>query len=491
MLDGFLTRLRAASRLATISTLFYMSKSMGRDTSAPTANIMALNPSDIGNTVDDKVAGAKKGRLAINHAKVSLLGWLIAILGFGGFMVWAAIAPLDEGVPVSGQVVVTGNRKVVQNLSPGLVEAILVKEGDEVKSGDVLVRLGATTARAQYEMARSQWLATKTAEARFMADSQGKPQISFPQALLAETKDPRAANAMAVQTQLLRARQAGLAADMGVMQSTIAGFESGMAGLEDARRAKEEQAKFLREELKGLRELASEGYLPRNRLSEQERLLVQLTGAIAEDTANLGRARQNILEVRMRMQARQQEYRKEIEIGLSDVQKETTSLDSRLSGLAFELANTVVKAPSEGVVVGLNVYTIGGVLPAGHALMELVPKKEALKVDVQIPTHMIDKVRVGLPVQINFPAFNQRTTPQIAGQFIQVAADATSDPQGKVAPFYRGQVVVTPEGMGKLKAHEIKAGMIAEVFIKSGERTLLNYLFKPLQDRLRSALTEH
>lgn len=192
----------------------------------------------------------------------------------------------------------------------------------------------------------------------------------------------------------------------------------------------------------------------------------------------------------MRMLARQQEYRKENEVGLSDVQKEATGQDSRIKGLAFELANTVVKAPSEGVVVGLNVHTVGGVIPAGYSLMELVPKNEELKVEVQIPTNMIDQVKVGLPVQIMFPAFNQRTTPQIPGRFVQVAADATSDPQGRIAPYYKGQVVVTPEGMEKLKAHQIKAGMPAEVFIKSGQRTLLNYLFKPLIDRMRASLTE-
>ena len=130
-------------------------------------------------------------------------------------------------------------------------------------------------------------------------------------------------------------------------------------------------------------------------------------------------------------------------------------------------------------------------LPAHKAVpARLKSKNEPLRIDVNIPTTLIDKVRLGLPVEITFPAFNQRTTPQIPGEFVQVAADATTDPQGRVPPFYRGQVVVTAEGMKKLKAHEIKAGMPAEVFIKTGERTMLNYLFKPLRDRFNSALTE-
>jgi protease secretion system membrane fusion protein len=448
--------------------------------------------SEITELTDVSVATAKAGAsgVAINHHHVSRIGWLVLILGFGGFMLWAALAPLDQGVPASGQVVVTGNRKTVQNLGPGMVEAILVKDGDEVRKGDVLLRLDPTTARSQFQVTHSQWLVAKATEARLLADVAGEAEIVFPEELLKSKDDPRAASAMAVQTQLLRSRQAGLQAELGAMQNTLAGLQSYAKGLEATRRSKEEQSRLLLEELKGLRELAAEGYLPRNRLSEQERLLAQLHGAISEDLGNLGRAQQSIGETRMRMVARQQEYHKEVENALSDVQKETSSLESRLEGLAFELANTTVHAPSEGIVVGLSVHTVGGVLAQGTSLMDIVPKNEPLRIEVQIPTDLIDKVRLGLPVDITFPAFNQRTTPQIPGEFVQVDADATTDPQGKLPPFYRGKVVVTEAGMKKLKTHEIKPGMPAQVFVKTGERTMLNYLFKPLQDRFHAALTE-
>lgn len=445
--------------------------------------------SDVTAVAEEKATAAAPS-VDINHRKASRLGWLVLAVGFGGFMLWAGLAPLDQGVPASGQVVVTGNRKAVQNLAPGMVQAILVKDGDEVKSGDVLVRLDPTSARSQYEVALSQWLVAKAAEARLLADIQGRSEIVFPAELLQKKDDPRAASAMAVQTQLLRSRRAGLQAELAAMKNTLAGLQSSVRGLEATRQAKEEQSKLLLEELKGLRELAADGYLPRNRLSEQERLLAQLSGAISEDIGNLGRTQQSIGEIRMRMLARQQDYDKEVENALSEVQKEASSLDNRLKGLAFELANTEVRAPAEGIIVGLSVHTVGGVLSAGTPMMEVVPKNEPLRVDVQIPTTLIDKVRPGLPVEITFPAFNQRTTPQIPGTFEQVAADATNDPQGKIPPFYRGQVVVTADGMKKLRTHEIKAGMPAEVFIRTGERTMLNYIFKPLVDRMHSALTE-
>ncbi|HRD90119.1 MAG TPA: HlyD family type I secretion periplasmic adaptor subunit [Accumulibacter sp.] len=434
--------------------------------------------------------GPRATGVDIDHGRASRFGWLVLAIGFGGFMLWAALAPLDQGVPAGGQVVVTGNRKTVQNLGAGKVEAILVKDGDEVESGQVLVRLDPTMASSQYEVARSQWFVAKATEARLLAEAQGKSEIVFADELLQARDDPRAASAMAVQTQLLRSRQAALQAELGAMRSMLAGLQSSAKGLEATRRAKEEQSRLLLDELKGLRDLAAEGYLPRNRLSEQERLQAQLGGAISEDIGNLGRTQQSIAEVRMRMSARQQDYDKDVESGLAEAQKEVTSLDSRLAGLAFELANTDIRAPAEGIVVGLSVHTIGGVLAPGTPLMDVVPKNEPLRIEVQIPTTLIDKVRVGAPVDITFPAFNQRTTPQIPGDFVQVAADATTDPQGKVPPFYRGQVVVTEDGMKKLKSHEIKAGMPAEVFIRTGERTMLNYLFKPFLDRMKTALTE-
>ena len=415
--------------------------------------------------------------------------WVLG-LGFGGFLLWAALAPLDQGVPTSGQVVVTGNRKTVQNLAPGMVDAILIKDGDEVKEGDVLLRLDPTQARSQYEVARAQWLVAKAVEARLLADVQGRSEITFPEDLLKYKDDPRAASAMAIQTQLLRSRRAALQAELGAMENTLAGLQSSATGLEATRRAKEQQSKLLLEELKGLREMAAEGYLPRNRLSEQERLLAQLGGAISEDLGNLGRTQRSIGEIRMRMLARQQDYHKEVENGLAEIQKEVSALDSRLKGLAFDLANTEVRAPKEGVIVGLKVHTIGGVLASGTPLMDVVPKNEPLRIDVMIPTTLIDKVKPGLPVDIIFPAFNQKVTPNIPGKLDQVAADATNDPQGRMPPYYLGQVVVTPEGMKKLTTHEIKAGMPAEVIIKTGERTLLNYIVKPLLDRAKPALTE-
>jgi len=432
---------------------------------------------------------ASVAQVDINDAKPRRWGLLVLLLGFGGFMLWAALAPLDQGVGAPGQVIVSGNRKMVQNLNGGLVQSIRVKDGDEVAAGQVLLELDATPVRAALDSSRGQWFVSKAAEARLTAERDARADVAFPPELLKETDDPRAVNALLVQSQLARTRRAALQADVGAIRESIAGLESYITGLEATKASKDEQIKLIREEIKGQRELAAEGFLARNRLLEQERTLAQLSGALSEDLGNLGRARQSVAELKMRILSRRQEYQKEVETQLAEVQKEVAALDSRIRSLTFDLENTAVRSPADGIVVGLNIHTVGGVLGAASHIMDVVPMNEPLTIDAQIPTALIDRVRPGLEVEILFPAFNQRTTPQIPGTMSTVSADALTDPQNRIT-YYKAQVQVTPAGMKMLKDHEIKAGMPAEIFIKTGERTMMNYLFKPLVDRFRTSLTE-
>jgi len=425
----------------------------------------------------------------MNDARPRRWGWMVLLLGFGGFFLWASLAPLDQGVPSTGMVVVSGSRKSVQPLVSGKVAAILAKDGDEVKKDQVLIRLDDTQARSQLDISKSQLFTALAVEARLMAERDGKGQIQFPARLVAEKGDVRAANVMALQKQLFDTRRQTLRSEQSVLQESIAGLEAQAKGLEESKKAKDEQLRLLKEEIRGQRELANEGYLPRNRLLEQERLLAQLSGAISEDIGNVGRTLRGISEIKARMLAQQQTFSKEVESTLTDVQKEAASLSSRVDALEFELANTEIRSPADGVVVGLAMHTVGGVAQAGSVLMDVVPKNEPLKIDTQIPTHLIDKLKPGLEVDILFPAFQQSITPHVPGKVVNVSADALIEPKQGM-PYFKALVEVTPEGMHNLRHHQIRAGMPAEVFVKTGERTMMNYLIKPLTDRLRTSLTE-
>lgn len=428
-------------------------------------------------------------RRGMNLGRTLVVGWILLLVGGGGFFFWAGFAPLDQGVTAPGQVVVTGNRKTVQHLSGGIVSQILVKEGDEVKAGQPLILMDTTVARTQFEIARTQWIVARAVEARLAAEREGRASVAFPTDLANDAKEPAAQQATALQARLFESRRAALRTELATLAESIAGLEAGIRGLEASKAAKEEQIKLLREELKNQRALAADGYLPRNRVSEQERLFAQLTGQYSEDVAQIARSRAGIGELKMRGLGRQNEYRQQAETQLTDVQKEVNSLHSRIQALRFELENTEVRAPVNGIVVGLQVHTTGGVIQGGAPLMDIVPQGEPLRVEANVPTQFIDKVHPGLAVDVLFPAFNQKFTPHIDAEVLSVSADALADPRTG-APFFRAQVVVTPEGMEKLKAHQIRPGMQAEVFVRTGERTALNYLVKPIRDRIRAAMTE-
>lgn len=419
------------------------------------------------------------------------VGWIVVLFGVLGFLLWASFAPLDKGVPLSGTVAKEGNRKAVQHQTGGTVQEILVRDGDVVKTGQVLVRMNSVQAGSALQMSVAQYIAGRAAEARLMAELSGAKTMAFPASLAPYKDDPRTKDAMALQTQLLSSRRMALENELGAMSESVAGIEAQAKGLEEARDGKKAELGFLREQLDNSRDLAKDGYIPRSRLLELERTFASVSGAVSEDIGNIARARRQIAEQKLRRAQRTQEYQREVRSQLSDVQKETESMESRIKGQHFEFANAEVRAPVDGVVVGSNIFTQGGVVGPGARLMDIVPTGDALVVEGQLAVNLIDRVHAGLPVELHFSAFNTNKTPQIPGTVIQVAADRTVD-EKTGQPYYKVRARVTPEGAKLIaeKKLDIVAGMPVELFIKTGERTMMNYLLKPIFDRSHSALSE-
>lgn len=423
---------------------------------------------------------------ATSHTR---LGWMIILLGFGGFMLWALFAPLDRGIPVSGTVTVASSRKVIQHQTGGTVEEILVKEGDVVKAGQVLVRMNDVQAKAQAEMTRVQYFSSRAAEARLTAERDGKKVIVFPPELEQAKDDSRLANNISLQAQLFTSRQSAIQSELAALEENIAGLKLQARGLEESRDNKKMQLQFLKEQLEGMRDLAKEGYVARNRLLDLERTYAQVSGAISEDIGNIGRAQRQIAELSLRRVQRQQEYQKEVRSQLSEVQKEAEALANRLKAQDFELDNVLVKSPVDGTVVGMNVFTRGGVIGSGFRLMDVVPSNDPLIIEGQVPVSLIDKVHPDLKVELIFSAFNQNKTPHVPGVVTQVSADRFVDEHTGM-PYYKLKARVAPEGMAIIKDLQVRPGMPVEVFIKTGERTMMSYLFKPIFDRAKTSLTE-
>ncbi len=419
------------------------------------------------------------------------LGWIIVLVGVIGFVLWASLAPLDKGVPMSGSVARDSNRKAVQHLSGGTVEDILVKEGDTVKAGQVLVRLNSVSANSQADMTRVQYFTARAAEARLLAERDGKDALAFPPALEPAKSDPRVAQNVALQNQLFASRRAALASELGALDQSIAGVKAQAAGLEASRDSKKQQLAILDEQLLNLRDLSKDGYVPRSRLLDLERSHAQTRGALAEDIGNIGRAQRQVAELGLRRAQRMQEFQRDVRAQLSDVQKEAEALGSRMKAEALTVQNVDIKAPVDGVVMDVNVFTRGGVVAPGFKLMDVVPTADALIVEGQLPVNLVDKVHPGLPVQLLFAAFNTSSTPQIDGEITTVSADRLVDEKSGM-PYYRVSAKVTPKGLQKIAENkmEVRPGMPVELFVKTGERTMMSYLLKPFFDRAKTSMTE-
>jgi protease secretion system membrane fusion protein len=419
------------------------------------------------------------------------MGWLITLLGVGGFLLWALFAPLDKGVPLQGNVAKESNRQAVQHLSGGTIQQILVRDGDVVKAGQVLVRMNPVVAQSAMQMTDSVYLTDLATEARLTSERDGLHAIKFPADLEQRRSDPRVADIMALQSQLLASRQGSLQNELASVDENIAGLKVQIQGLKETLQSKKEQIAFLKEQLSGMRDLAKEGYVARNRLLDLERTYAQLSGAMSEDIGNIGRAQRQVAELTLRKAQRVQDYQKEVRSQLTEVSKDTEAQQARLQAQKFELSNVEVKAPADGTVVNLAVFTPGGVVAPGFKMMDIVPSNDPMVVEGQLQVQLVDRVHRGLPVDLQFAAFNANTTPHIPGIVEDVAADRTVDERTGMA-YYKVRVKVTPEG-AKLIAQKklaIRSGMPVSLFVKTGERTMMNYLLKPIFDRAGSALSE-
>lgn len=450
-------------------------KPLAEEMSTPTDVVPIEHPANEAVKTDDSV-----------HTR---LGWFIVIAGFGGFLLWAFFAPLDKGVPLSGTVTVSSNRKAVQHQTGGTIDKILVKEGETVSAGQVLVEMNDVQVKTQAEITRGQLYSALAVEARLISERDNQPEITFPPSLLEKKNDPRVANNINLQRQLFSSRKLSMQHEIAALDENIAGLEVQLRGLQASKTSKQTQLNILNKQLDGLRELAEDGFVPLNRVLEMDRTHAQLTGEISENIGNIGRIQRQISELTLRRVQRQEENQKEVRQQLSDIQREAEALTSRLIGQDFELANVQVKAPVDGIVVGMDVFTHGGVVSPGFRMMDIVPNEDMLVITGEVPVHLIDKVHPGLHVDLIFSAFNQNKTPNIPGVVSRVSADRLTNEHTGI-PYYNIKAKVTPEGIKLLADHQIRAGMPVEIFIKTGERSLMNYMFKPILDRIQTSLSE-
>lgn len=421
--------------------------------------------------------------------RAARIGLCVLGLGLGGFLLWAALAPLDEGVPSQGVVTLDTKRKLVQHLTGGIVKQVFVREGDMVQAGQPLIELDDAVAKANYEAVRQRYLGLRTVQSRLLAEQTGAAKISFHPDLQAAADDPLIRQQMQYQEQLILSRRAALRADLQAIEESIQGQKAllqSYAGMLTSRRG---QLGLLEDELRHTRELVKEGYTPRNRQLELERMVAESNLSITDLLGNTMRTQRSIGEMRQKALAREQEYRKEVESMLGDVTRDVQSDTDKYLALKADLERIEIRSPVSGQVVGLAVQTVGAVIQPGQQLMGIVPPDAPLLLEAHIAPHLIDKLRPGLHADVRFSAFAHSPHLVVQGELASVSGDLLTDAQSGVS-YYLARIKVTSEGMKTLGQRHLQPGMPAEVVIKTGERTMLTYLLGPLLTRLSHSLKE-
>ncbi len=420
---------------------------------------------------------------------IILVGLLGLIFGFGGFLAWAFWAPLDEGVVAPGEVTVVSHRKTIQHQYGGTIQEILVKDGDHVQEGQVLIRLNDAQPRANLANIRGEYYQALVLEDRLLAERSGADAIDFPQDVVAMKNHPDIAEQIHTQEELFNARRGALQSEINILKENIEGMREYVRRLEEVQASRAKQIKILRDEMKSLRELSDEGYYPRTKFLETERMLAEISGKRSEDLGNIARSKKAISEYKLTIVRRQQEFMRDVEAELSEVQTKLAALKDQYAATRDVLEKTEIKAPEDGTVVGLAVHTTGGVIMPGDRVMDIVPGDEELIVEAKVMTTDRNRVRENLKVDLRFTSFEVKKTPVIEGEVALVSADRFTDEATHI-PYYQCRIRITKEGMRKLGDRKLQPGMPVQVVIKTGERTLMEYLVKPLVDRVSVSLKE-
>ncbi len=418
----------------------------------------------------------------------AILALATIIVGFGGFFTWAATADLASAAVAPAVVAVESHRKVVQHLEGGIVKAVRVANGDHVRADDVLVELDDTQAGAAHGQTLGQYRAALARQARLRAEAGERGEIDFPAALLTDRGDPEITRVIEAQTWTFTARRNAHESAIAVKRQAQADLTVDITATTDQLKATERQIQKIREEIEDVRGLLLKGLVPKPRLLALERAHAELDGRVADLLGRIARNREAMTAVTIQIGDLNAVRQKEIATDLEAVEKEVADLEQRLTGLQHVLQRTLIRAPQDGVVVNLQIFTPGGVIRGGEPIMEIVPGSDALVVDAKVSPMDIDSVHAGLTARLRLSAYKQRSTPTVQATVVDVSADRLTDQAGNT--FYTARLRIDPGELERLPFVRLAPGMPVDAMILTGERTALDYLLAPITDNFAHALRE-
>ncbi len=406
------------------------------------------------------------------------LGWAVIIVFLGGSVVWASSANLHGAAIGSGVVVVESKRKTIQHLEGGIIEEILVTEGERVEAGQPLVRFNHTHPEAALGLLNGRLLAALASQARLIAERDDAKEITFPDELLQHADDPKVTEIITGELNVLKARRSRISGQESVLKERIQKHRKEIQGLRAQIRASRERLSLIEEEIGPVEDMVTRGIVSKAVLLALKRKRAGIRGDIGDYRAQVARAEESINEVQLQLKMPETNDHNQVTEDLQTVQAEIADLRDKLRAAGDVLERTEVVAPLSGTVVDMQVHTLGGVVQPGQDLLDLVPELDRLIIDVRVDPKDIDVIYPDMPAQVRLTAFNARTTPILEGTLSSVSADRITD-SVTGDPYFAARVILEAKD-SPFDFNRLKPGMQAEVFLVTTQRTAMDYLIEPI-----------
>jgi HlyD family secretion protein len=434
---------------------------------------------------DGKPKGARRSiRL---HLIIGLAVVLVLAGGFGG---WASTVQISGALIAPGSVVVDSNVKKVQHPTGGVVGEVRVRDGDTVKAGDIVVRLDDTVTKASLAIVVKTLNGLYARAARLEAEQRGDSKLTFPPQLTERAGDPDVQNVMVSETKLFEVRVTGRIGQKAQLRERVLQLNEEIGGLAAQEKAKDQEIALIEKELVGVRSLYEQRLVQLTRLTTLERDAARLNGERAQYIASRAQAKGKITETELQIIQVDKDMVSEVSKDLRETNDKIGEFVERKVTAEDQLRRVDIRAPQDGMVLQSTVHTVGGVITAGDAMMMIVPQADDLSVEAKVDPKDIDKLQIGQKTLLRLSAFNQRTTPELNGLVTRVSADVTTD-QRTGQSYYTIRVSLPPSEVARLgDNNKLIPGMPVEAFVQTGDRTMLSYLLKPLNDQLMRSFRE-
>jgi HlyD family type I secretion membrane fusion protein len=431
-------------------------------------------------SIDDPLRVAKKPLLA---------GTAVIALTFVGFGGWAATAPLASASIATGTVGVSSRRQTIQHLEGGIIADLKVRDGDFVRTGDLLLRLDDVKARAGYELTRGQYLAALGERARLETERDRVAEIAWPRELLDIQAEPDIQAIMRGQANVFASRREFVIGQERIIRERQLQLHKEIEALDAQQRAEARKFDLITEELAGVEDLFKRGLEKKPRLLALQRASAEIEGNRGDLLARMARAKQAISELEAQFSDTKNKLMTEVVTLLRDVEGKIADLSQRLRATKDLLNRVEIRAPRDGYVVNMAYHTVGGVIEAGRPILDLVPTDDKLLIDTRLDPKDTDVLKIGLSAEVTLTPYNRRAVPPVPGTLVMLSADSLMDPKTG-ASYFAGRVEVDRKELEHLPEVRLVPGMPVQVMIRTGERTALEYLVDPFKQSIHRAFRE-